>query len=508
MVDLWDVLLWIKKQFTKKDLLIIFLLIGLYLLTRLINLDQFPIFTDEGIYINWAKIAWKDATWRFISLTDGKQPLQTWATIPFLKLFEHNALFAGRLFSVTTGLATLIGIFSLLFYLFGKKAAYFGSLLYICTPFFLFYDRLALADSGVNAGFVWILFFSILLARTMRLDVALLFGMVSGAFLLVKSSVRLFLGLSVLAPILLFQGNFKKFIRACINYLFLYAILSVLAILVYNVQRLSPFLHFVSEKNKTFVFTFDEWVRDPFALFFPNLKTIAYYVFSESAYILPLLGLIGLYVLLKNDKRLGIYLGLWLILPYLAIAFFGRVIYPRYLIFFVTLFLLMASYFLSRLKNKKLLVGALLAFFLSVGYFNYTILFDYKNIPLPPPDRDQYIEGGASGFGIKEIVAYARVRSKEKPVIILAEGNFGMTGDVLNSSLVPGDRIFIKGYWPLKATDIRTNQKELEKSIVLVLYYHVENVPKPPIPLKFILRHHKPTGRNAFFLYELTPDDK
>src|SRR3989339_1338800 len=143
MFDIFKILDFLKKTFTRKDVLLIILIASLFFLTRLINLDQFPIFSDEGIYIRWAKVAWHDASWRFISLTDGKQPLQTWATIPFLKLFPDNALLAGRLFSVTTGFISLMGIFTILYYLFGKKTALIGSLFYILNPYFLFYDRMA-----------------------------------------------------------------------------------------------------------------------------------------------------------------------------------------------------------------------------------------------------------------------------------------------------------------------------------------------------------------------------
>src|SRR3989344_1460446 len=163
MFDIFAVISWVKKNFSKKDFLLILILLIVYFSTRLFNLDKFPIFSDEGIYIHWAKVAWHDASWRFISLTDGKQPLQTWGTIPFLKLFPDNALLAGRLFSVITGFAALIGMFTLLFYLFNKKTAFVGCFICVFTPYFLFYDRMALVDSAVNAGFIWILFFSILL---------------------------------------------------------------------------------------------------------------------------------------------------------------------------------------------------------------------------------------------------------------------------------------------------------------------------------------------------------
>ena len=242
-----NILSFIRKHFEKKDILILLGILALFIATRLINLDKFPIFNDEGIYIQWAKTAWHDANWRFISLTDGKQPLQTWGTIPFLKLFPDNALFAGRLFSVSTGLVSLAGIFSLLLYLFNKKTAYMGVLLYIFTPFFLFYDRLALSDSGVNAGFIWILFFSVLLARTIRLDVALLFGIAGGIALLTKSSAQVFLLLGGLGPILFVSSFNKKNIYKTINFYFLFAITIAMSFIIYNVQRLSPFLHFVSE---------------------------------------------------------------------------------------------------------------------------------------------------------------------------------------------------------------------------------------------------------------------
>ena len=148
----------ILKHFSKKDILLLAALLIAFFVTRLIFLDGFPIFSDEAIYVRWAKIAWHDPSWRFISLTDGKQPLQTWGTIPFFKIFPHNLLLAGRLFAVSTGLFALIGVFVTLFYLFNKKAAYWGALFYVLTPYFLFYDRLALVDSGVNAFFYLDLF--------------------------------------------------------------------------------------------------------------------------------------------------------------------------------------------------------------------------------------------------------------------------------------------------------------------------------------------------------------
>src|SRR5690349_4429446 len=114
MFDIFQIPGLLRKHFTKKDVIWLGLILLAFLATRLINLDKFPIFSDEGIYISWAKQAWHDATLRFISLTDGKQPLQTWGTIPFLKLFADNLVLGARLFAVMNGFLCLVGIGTLL----------------------------------------------------------------------------------------------------------------------------------------------------------------------------------------------------------------------------------------------------------------------------------------------------------------------------------------------------------------------------------------------------------
>lgn len=500
-----NILTFIKKNFSKKDLLFFLIIIVLFLITRLINIENFPIFNDEGIYIQWAKTAWKDASWRFISLTDGKQPLQTWGTIPFLKLFPNNALLAGRLFAVSTGFVAFIGVFSLLLYVFNKKVAYIGSLLYIFTPYFLFYDRLALSDSGVNAGFIWILFFSILLAKNIKLDIALIFGLIGGVALLTKSSAQVFLIISALTgpSLFLFQEKIftKKTFSKLVNFYFLYFIIIGLAYAIYNVQRLSPFLHYVAEKNKVFLLSFSDFINNPFMVFWHNIKTLPLYVSWEMGFALALTGLIGWFFLLRKNKNLFLFFSLWIVLLYIGVSLFTRILYPRYLMFFASLLLITTAYLIDCLKSiwQKIIVCLLLI--VSFVIFDYTILFDIKNIPFPPVDRGQYLEGWTAGWGIKEIMNFAREKSREKPVIILAEGDFGMTGDVLNVFLKKDDRIFIKGYWPLTEKEIQTNVQELEKSLVYVVVSHQDFPTYKSLTL--INKYKKPGNRSTIFLFEL-----
>ncbi len=500
MFDLSHIVSYLRKHFSLRDVVLLFVLKILYLVTRLYNLLLLPIFNDEGIYIRWAKVAWHDATWRFISLTDGKQPLQTWGTIPFLKLFPDDALFAGRLFSVFTGMFALVGLFTLLYYFLGKRSAYIGALLYIFSPYFLFYDRMAMVDSGVNAFFIWILFLSMLLVRTMRLDVALIFGIVAGFGLLAKSSVQMFLGMSFLTSLLIFDYKTHK-ISGFLSYLFLFGVSFVISQVIYNVQRLSPFMHYVTQKNGTFVMTFSELLQDPFAVVFSNLKTVPYYVFAESGWIVVPFAFVALLHMFKHNKITFLYMLTWIVIPYLGISLMTRVLFPRYIIFFGSILTMLTAYLLGKIVNVKIRY-AFLGFILAVLFiFQYPMWTDFTKIMFPPTDRGQYIEGATVGIGVREIIDFARVNSQEKPVLILAEGNFGLVGDLLDTYLRPN--IEIRGYWPMTPYDIESNRKELESKHVYVVTAHHLEVPTD-WPVKKIQSYYKPTRQSAIHLLELT----
>lgn len=503
MFDFFKIISFFKKSLTKRDVVLIFLLVFVFFLTRLIYLDRFPLFSDEGIYIRWAKSALADPSWRFISLTDGKQPLQTWGTMVFLKLIPENAVLAARLFAVFSGFAALVGIFIFTWYLFGKRAALFGSLFYILTPYFLFYDRIALVDSAVNASYIWLLFFAILMARTLRLDVALITGLIAGKALLAKSSAQIAVGMVALSPLLFLKKNLKDFFPKLVNFLVLYVFAVALAVGMYSVQRLSPFYPAIAQKNTTFVMTPSEFLQTPFAYFATNAQNIPIYVFTLSAIILPILGLCGLYLLFRKDSRLALYLAAWIVIPYLLISFFSKILFPRHVIFLASILLVGASYFIITLKNKKIFLLSLVFYFLSVSYFDYTIVADYKNIPFPQIDRNQYLEEWPAGWGAQEIVEIVRVQSKEKPAIIIAEGNFGMAADVLSAFITKDDRITVEGYWPLNKKHVDSYVDRLQKNKIYVVFSHRTDFPGD-WPMKKVFEFKKPGGKSALYLFELT----
>ena len=241
-------------------------------------------------------------------------------------------------------------------------------------------------------------------------------------------------------------------------------------------------------------------------VFWHNLQIIPYYVFSELGYLVGILGVIGFAGLFKKDKGLALYLSSWLVLSFLAVAFFSKVIFPRYLIFFATMLLLTASFYVGQLKRSlsKLILAA--AIIVSL-YYGWIILFNQPLLPFPEIDRGQYIEGECAGYGTREIMEFARAKSADKPVILLAEGNFGLIGDMLNVHLLPGDRIDIRGFWPLEELQLLENQKEIGANNVYAVFSQRKIFPKE-WPIKLITKYDKPGVRTAYYLFELLPKEQ
>jgi hypothetical protein len=148
------------------------------------------------------------------------------------------------------------------------------------------------------------------------------------------------------------------------------------------------------------------------------------------------------------------------------------------------------------------LVLIVIIYIISIGYFDYTIVFDYKNIPFPSIDRGQYLEGWPAGWGMEDIVNFAREKSGEKPVVLLAEGNFGMAGDVLDVFIKKDDKIAIKGYWPLDKIQIEENIPLLKDNFVYIVFSHRDTFPQE-WPIKLIKKYSKPGDKSAIYLYQL-----
>jgi 4-amino-4-deoxy-L-arabinose transferase-like glycosyltransferase len=447
---------WFTKH--KFDFLALLLLGVAYLIIRLPNLNLLPIFTDEAIYMRWAQIANQDPNWRFISLTDGKQPLFIWLTVGVMQ-FVKDPLTAGRLVSVFAGLGTLVGLYALTIEVFKKRSiAIVAVVLYLFYPIAQVHDRMALYDSLVVTFAVWAAFISILLAKYVRLDLAYTLGFVIGAATLNKTSGFLS---AYLLPVSLafFDFSKQKRIPRLVRW-GLYALLAfAISQLFYSMLRLSPYFHIISQKDATFVYPIREWIQHPFEFFLGNLRGLTTWLIEYMTIPYMVMVVISL-ILIKIKPKEKLFLFLNFFLPFIALALFGKVLFPRY-IFFMSVMLLplaawsvvwVALYLAKRVKVKELYLLTVITI-LTVAYAAFVAVSFSSNpvtAPIAKADSRQYINGWGAGWGVAEAADFFANEAKDKKIYIGTEGTFGLMPFSLEMYLVNNKNITLKGMWPIE----------------------------------------------------------
>lgn len=453
------------------------MLMALYFLLRLPNLTLQPIFADEAIYIRWAQVMRAEPTLRFVSLSDGKTPLFMWAMIPLLKVFK-DPLFAGRFLSVISGFFTLLGVFFLSKKVFNLKAALWASLIYVITPYTVFFDRMALVDPMLSAFTIWGCYFAIWLASSLRLDIAMILGFILGGGILSKTPGLynlLILPISVLG----FQRRGEKF-RLLRLFIF-WAVAIFIAFFMYNALRLGPNFNLLSSRNADYVFSPWELRNRPLDPFIPHFHDMLDWF--PKLFTLPILTLVGLgifYLLGKVSKK-GWIIFLWALIPTLISMGFLRTFTARYLLSSVPLFLTLAGFGLERILGKINLRTSIKVSIALFAILPLALSFDYQSLVSPPPnnlpkeERKGYFEDWTAGYGFKEIAQYLIDLKKEGNVVVGTEGFFGTLPDGLYiyldkaSIAVVGSTATISAEVRRAAKDYATffvgNKKNLEGSI-------------------------------------------
>ncbi len=430
--------------------LVVIALVAAYLILTLSNLTRLPIFVDEAIYLRWAQIAWKDASWRFISLTDGKQPLYTWAVIPFFKLIA-DPLYAGRATSAFFGLFTMLGVGYTGWLLSGKKLAFWSMLATVISPFLFFYNRFAVMEGTLLAFSIWIFAVSILLAKYRRLDIAMILGIVTGFGLLVKSTALFFFLLIPSAYLLVV--DWKKIItRDLFKYFVLVVIAWAMAQGIYNIQRLSPWMHVITEKNAFFTVPYGDIFKEP-ARILNNFQDIWRWHGAYTTWPLLLIALYGLVSWAKKSYRPALLTFGWFFLPLMGTVLLARLFSSRYMVFATPFLELLIGYGFVAIRNPRIRIFTFILFSLYPLFLISKLIFDPINFPYAKVDEG-YVNGWSAGNGTKQIADWARSRLEANPKIekltIYTEGTFGILPHGLELYTQGIDRLAIIGVYPYK----------------------------------------------------------
>ncbi len=491
---------YIRKYFSYKALLLVLLIV--FIISRIYNILLLPIFTDESIYIYWAKYIETSHSHWLISLIDGKPPLLIWATAVFLTILPPSQyLLAGRLPSVIAGLLSVIAIYKLTMLFFqSKKISLLSSFLYSITPFILLYDRMALFDSLLMSMLLWATYFSLKTAKSFQIRHALLWGFFLGLGFLSKPTAEIFL---ILTPAIVFIYTPSQTLRKKWRHLAGLAFIAVLiGDVINNLQRLSHVYFMADLKNQQFQEPVPQLLAHPFMLTYSNLH--AFFMWLIPYYTIPLfaIGICAFLFLFIKRVRIALILFILWLIPIFTLATVGKEIFPRYILFTTPYFLIPISFLFVELLRKNLIrIGAIILFlgmiFLPLR-FDYFLLFNPPLAPMPETDYTQYISLHPSGYGLDAIFEFLHKDLKKHQITLVTQGTFGLYPYAFTLEFWGDSKINIVPRWPLDTLDQQIYDSR-KNSTVYVLLKEDKEIPKN-LPLRLVVKGEKPGGNYPILL--------
>lgn len=455
------------------------IIILFYFISRLINLTLLPPFNDESSYLDWG--------WRAIhlgvpwhSLYDAKQPLLIW-TYGLTETVISDPLLAGRLISVLTGLAALLGIYFVAKFIFNEKVALFSSLSYLMSPLLFLFDRQALFESAITAMGIWSVYFFLKLTGKPVLKYSLFLGVIFALGFWIKTSSLLFI-IPVYFYYLLFslRSTQKPWHLSLAIYL-LVTTLFLLSPLLFQTQFWSTFL----KTNSQYSLSISELLHFPLLKWGGNLLAhleIAFFQLSPSIFILAVIGIV---LSLRTKSRHNLLLLLLLLSPFILETLSVRTVSPRYLAPFLIFIPLYTGLALSRFPwfSVSLLLPAAM---LALLTFNPPLYFQTLAKFTKHSATEVYICCSFTGYPTRAALDYIKTLPQSGQSIFV--------GSFLNPGNPPSALFAYFRRHPLIKTGYLDSQMFSEK---LSEFDCIES----DIPLYYLGQNHYQAGFNKF----LTP---
>lgn len=417
----------------------LFLIIIVFLVSRLVNINALPIFTDEASY-------WFSATKMaedFVNNWDGslvlpvaKPPLFLWFSAFLLKI-GIDGILALRLLSVFSGLGLLIAIYFLVKKIFDERKAIIATLVYLLLPFALFYDRLGIMETLTVALLTFALLFQFKLLKNDSLKSAILMGVFLGLANLTKQSGQIGYVLIVfILPGWIFAEKINR--KKLLKLISKTSVGILLGALITNILRFSKnFNEYTNFKPARL----NDWslanLSESLNNTFNNLTAIGSWLKSWLTLPIFVLLVTGILITILVFKRKAFYLLPIFVIPIVLQAVVATDLFPRYFLILIPAICLFISLTIfqfweltSRLgaKGKTIHILFVCLLFVPVLNFNYKLLFDVKDAPFHYNERWQYISNWPAGYGVPEAAEIIKKASESQ---ILVDGHNGHLKDSL-----------------------------------------------------------------------------
>lgn len=496
-----------KKRISFFQLALI-LLGGLYIVSRLVNLEMLPITNDEANYLYWAKIiATTNKHW-FIILTAGKPVLPHWLMVVFIKLLPAaHYLAAGRLESVVGGAIGMVGIFKFSQFLFkNRRISLIATMLFVLNPFILFYDRLALFDSLLSSMLIWATYFCFKTASNLRYKTALLWGIFLGLAFQSKPTAILFF---VLLPIcfLILRRPVLENIKRKINLLLISGLVSQIIHFSLIVSRgFWDYLPRSLDYHPSSGTSLQQYI----ALFNKNLIDTFNWIIPY--YTLPffVIGILGFVILYRKSKQRFLVISVLYLIPILIFCLFGRIYFPRYFLFTTPYFLIATALAMSKVATKwerSLKTFVLFIFILMPQiFFDFAIVANPPSAPLPTIEQWQYITGYPSSYGFDPLYEMIGKQLAKGPVVLVVHGGFSHYPNAFRLKFYGNNNLRVFEGQDIHQLLMQHPQSKTSAKVLVVLHDDDDNnhlVSSYNLTqLRIITVGRKPGGRNNVYLAE------
>ena len=404
------------------------LLLAVYFASRLINLTLLPLFVDEGVYLWWGTSLLQGDLLR--GFGQGK-PLSGWLIALTLALGVEETI-APRLAHVIVGGVTLISIVLLARRYLSKTVALVAAMLWTLLPCSMFFGRLAAPDVALAAtGMLTVCLSARMFDDSERQGdwpLAIATGASIVAAMLAKMPVSAFFAVSPLVAMITLQPvrEWRKRLRqlaVCYSLPGVFLGLATFTIVArkwLGFTQLGFGLHELSTKGVL--------GRDDPALIEIVMRNTKLLISWAGIYLTwPLAGalLLAWWGAWFSRQRVLRTLALLGGLYVCTFAIASAVLRPRYLfaalpplVVVLALGLLEAAKRLAdvvggwvhRIRHKaasRALCGLVIALMLVCTLpLDWSILYEPQEAALPEVDRQQYIEGMGSGYGLREAATY------------------------------------------------------------------------------------------------------
>ncbi|HXS14742.1 MAG TPA: hypothetical protein VN711_01315, partial [Candidatus Saccharimonadales bacterium] len=268
------------------------------------------------------------------------------------------------------------------------------------------------------------------------------------------------------------------------------------------------FFHIINDKNAVFVYPVSEWIQHPLRFFLGNLSGLWNWFIGYMSWPI-LIALVASLFVWKKYSWEKLLLIIYFAAPFFALALFGKVLYPRFILFMTVILLPMLALLIyalfERMKHKiwaVVITVLLLVLWVRADYF---IVTNFPIAPIPQPDLMQYSNDWPAGGGIHQIISYLGQQAQTHKIYVASEGTFGsLPTYAVEIYLGENTNVEKGGIWPVPADIPTFLLKDADVMPTYMIFNQTQLVPSG-WPLKLIAKYQKGVGNSYISLYQVIP---